>query len=226
MSAPACASVVILPGMRRRASLILSVLMLLAGIGGVVGWRWWQSRPPYGPEALSVQATLERVDQATVDAALKPVRAEIAGDGDQIFLGRVSWARPPGTRKGNSFRIVVLDKRSHLMPGSMVVSSARPEHVGVGLDGSLDIAQKRYPWLEGVGARESNGSYWTSGSAIFVSSVDASPVTFQTVLHPARRDTRPERRVATAPAAVEDLLVALISVGPDGQVYWAKRLLN
>jgi hypothetical protein len=56
--------------------------------------------------------------------------------------------------------------------------------------------------------------------------VAASPFTLQTVLHPARRETRSEHRVATAPAAVEDLLVALISVGPDGQVYWAKRLLN
>jgi hypothetical protein len=212
--------------MRRRASLILSVVMLLAGIGGVVGWRWWLSRPPYGPEALDVQATLQRVDQATADAALKPASGVIAGDGDQIFLGRVSWARPPHARKGDSFRIVVLDKRSHLMPGFIVVTSARPDDVGTGLDNALDIAQKRYPWLEGVGAREVDGTYWTSGSAIFVSSVDASPVTFQTVLHPARRETRSEHRVATAPAAVEDLLVALISVGADGQVYWAKRLLN
>jgi hypothetical protein len=121
---------------------------------------------------------------------------------------------------------VVLDKRSHLMPGFIVVTSARPDDVGTGLDNSLDIAQKRYPWLEGVGTREVDGTYWTSGSAIFVSSVDASPVTFQTVLHPARRETRSERRVVTAPAAVQDLLVALISVGADGQVYWAKRLLN
>ena len=74
--------------------------------------------------------------------------------------------------------------------------------------------------------RKVNGSYWTSGTAVFVSSVEASPVTFQAVLHPARRGTFPENAVATAPAAAEDLLIALISVGPQGQVYWAKRLLN
>jgi hypothetical protein len=126
--------VVILPGMRRRVSLILGVVMLLAGIGGVVGRRWWLSRPPYGPDALDVQATLQRVDQATADTALKPAGAVIAGDGDQIFLGRVSWARPPHSRKGDSFRIVVLDKRSHLMPGVMVVSSAStPTSLGFGV---------------------------------------------------------------------------------------------
>jgi hypothetical protein len=66
----------------------------------------------------------------------------------------------------------------------------------------------------------------TAGSAVTVHSVDASPVTFVLVLHPQRPGTRPERPVATTPAAVSALLVALISVGPDGHVYWAQRLLN
>ncbi|MEU8265185.1 hypothetical protein AB0C02_31830 [Micromonospora sp. NPDC048999] len=200
--------------------------ILLAGTAGVIGWRWWHNRPPYGPAALSAQATLQLVDQATADAALKPVNTEVAGDGDQIFLGRVTWTRPPNPQKDSSFRIVLLDKRSHLMPGFIAVTSARPDHVGAGSDGSLDLAQKRYPWLQGVGTREINGSFWSSGSAIFVYSADASPVTFQTVLHAARPGTPPEQMVATAPAAVEDLLIALISVGPDGQVYWAQRLLH
>ncbi|MBG0569304.1 hypothetical protein [Actinoplanes aureus] len=192
----------------------------------MAGWRWWHNRPPYGPDVLNAQATLQLVDPATADAALKPVNAATAGEGDQILLGRVSWSSPPNPQKGDSFRIVLLDKRSHLMPGFIAVTSARPNDVSTGLDGTLDIAQKRYPWLQGVGTRETNGSYWTSGSAIFVESVNASPVTFQTVFHQARPETPPEHRVATAPVSVEDMLVALISVGPDGQVYWAHRLLN
>ena len=71
-----------------------------------------------------------------------------------------------------------------------------------------------------------NGSYWTSGSAIFVSAVGASPVTFQFVLHPARAGTSQESAVPTAPANIADLLIALISVAPDGHVYLAERLLN
>lgn len=93
------------------------------------------------------------------------------------------------------------------------------DEVASGSDGSLDIAQKRYPWLRGVGTREINGSFRSSGCAITVSSVDASPVTFQIVLHAARPQTPPEQMVATAPAPTQDLLVALINVGPTGQVH-------
>ncbi|WP_432969120.1 hypothetical protein [Dactylosporangium sp. CA-233914] len=200
--------------------------IVLAGTAGGVGWRWWHNRPPYGPDALNAQATLQLVDQATADAALKPVNAVAADGGDQILLGRVTWTRPPNPQMGSSFRIVVLDKRSHLMPGFIAVTSARPDKVNAGADGSLDIAQKRYPWLRGIGPRKINGSFSNSGCAVSVWSADASPVTFQTVLRAARPGTPPEQMAPTAPAAVEDVLIALISVGPDGQVYWAQRLLH
>jgi hypothetical protein len=205
---------------------MLSAAILVAGTAGVAGWRWWHNRPPYGPEVLSARATLQLVDQATADAALEPVSAIVAGAGDQIFLGRVAWTRPPHPQPGGSLRIVLLDKRSHLAPSFIAVTSARPGSVNAGWDGSLEIAGRRYPWLRGVGVREVNGSLWSSAGAVCVWSVDASPVTFQTVLHPARPGTPPELLVPAAPKAVEDLLIALISVGPDGQVYWAQRLLH
>lgn len=212
--------------MKRGAALTVGVVLVLVGGGAMAGGRWWHGRPPYGPEALHAQATLQLVNQATADAALRPVNAEKAESGDQIFLVRVAWSQPPHPQKDNSFRIILLDKRSHLMPGFIAVTSARPDDVGVGSDGSLNVAEKRYPWLQGVGARKINGSYRSSGSAVFVSSVDTSPVTFQTVLHPAQPETPPENAVPTAPATVADLLIALISVGPESQVYWAQRLLN
>ncbi|MFI6263190.1 hypothetical protein [Micromonospora sp. NPDC051006] len=206
--------------------MIIGVVVLLVGVGGLAGWRWWRNLPPYGPEVLAATATLELVDQTTADAAFSPRDVEQAGDGDQIFLGRVAWERPPDPKVGGSFRIVVLDKRTHRMPGFITVTSSRPDDVGAGSDGALDRAEERYRWLQGIGAREVDGSFWAAGSAVTVSSVDASPVTFVLVLHPQRPETPPEQAVATAPAAVSDLLVALISVGPDGQVYWAQRLLN
>jgi len=142
-------------------------------------------------------------------------------------VGRVAWGRPPNIKAdGGSFRVVILDKRTRRMPGFISVTSARLDDVGAGSDGPLDVAEERYSWLQGIGPREINGSFWATGDAITVSSVDASPVTFVIVLHPARPGTPPEHAVATAPAAVSDLLVALINVGTDGQVYWAQRLLN
>ncbi|MEN3616227.1 hypothetical protein AAH979_43030 [Plantactinospora sp. ZYX-F-223] len=216
--------------MRQRAGLVIGVVVLLVGIGGLAGWRWWRSLPPYGPEVLAATATLNLVDQATADAAFSPSNVERAGDGDgdgdQIFLGRVAWERPPDPQVDGSFRIVVLDKRTGRIPGFITVTSARPDDVGAGSDGALDRAEERYPWLQGIGARKVDGGFLTIGSAVTVYSVDASPVTFVLVLHPQRPGTPPERVVATAPAAVTDLLVALISVGPDGQVYWAHCLLN
>ncbi|WP_433223298.1 hypothetical protein ACQP00_25760 [Dactylosporangium sp. CS-047395] len=113
----------------------------------------------------------------------------------------MSSTPPGGVRGGGSLRIVVLDQRRHRMPGFVAVHAARPDRVAAGTDGALDRAERRYPWLRGV----------TTGSAVSVWAVDASPVTIQAVL----RDV-----------AVEDLLVALIGVGPGGQVFWAERLLH
>ncbi|AVT29144.1 hypothetical protein C6361_06160 [Plantactinospora sp. BC1] len=212
--------------MRQRAGLIMGVVVLLVGVGGLAGWRWWRSLPPYGPEVLAATATLNVVDQATADAAFSQGNTERAGDGDQIFLGRVAWERPPDPQVDGSFRIVVLDKGTRRMPGFITVTSARPDEVGAGSDEALGRAEERYPWLQGIGMRKVDGGFVTAGSAVMVSSVDASPVTFVFVLHPQRPGTPPEQAVAAAPAAVSDLLVALISVGPDQQVYWAQRLLN
>ncbi|MFD1370449.1 hypothetical protein [Actinoplanes sichuanensis] len=206
--------------MRQRAGLILGVVVLLAGIAAVAGWRWWQGRAPYGPEALRASATLRLVDQATADAALEPAGAEIpTGDDDQILLGTVSWTAPQSPQ-GTSLRIVLLDKRRHLLPGFLTAKAPDPQSIGTGMDGSLDLAQQRYDWLAATATSEN------AGSMITVSSTQASPVTFQTVLHPARPDTPPEHRVATAPVTTDDMLVALICVGADGRVHWAQRLLN
>jgi hypothetical protein len=37
---------------------------------------------------------------------------EVAGAGDQIVLGQVSWSQPARPQRGDSFRIVLLDTRS------------------------------------------------------------------------------------------------------------------
>ena len=177
------------------------------------------------PEALGAQAALHLVDQATADAAIAPGNAMVGGDNDQIFLGRVTWTRPPRTKVDSTLRIVILDKRSHLTPGWIALKSDRQDEVGSGWDGSLDAATERYSWLHGFGTRQPDGSYGGAGTFI-TSSLDASPVTFQTVFRSARPGTPPNPAVATAPAAVTDLMIVLIGVGPDGQVYWAHRLLN
>ncbi len=51
----------------------------------------------------------------------------------------------------------------------------------------------------------------------------ASPVTF-VALFPYVEEPDPETLMATAPVQMSDLLLALVYMGPDGQVYWAQRL--
>ncbi|WFE30382.1 hypothetical protein O7623_14860 [Solwaraspora sp. WMMD791] len=213
--------------MRHRAvwiiGLVAAVLVAAAGIGG---WRWWYLRSPYGPEVLNATATLRLVDQATADAAFGGQQLEISADGDQVFLGQVVWTPPLQAKPGAMLIIAVIDKRTRTLPGFISATSNRPDEVGTGSDGVLNAVEERYPWLQGVGDRESNGGFYTSGNVVTVTAVDATPVTYSFVLHPARPDNPPEFAVASAPAAVDDLMVALVSIGPDRQIYWAARLLN
>ncbi|UQU61650.1 hypothetical protein COUCH_21640 [Couchioplanes caeruleus] len=49
-------------------------------------------------------------------------------------------------------------------------------------------------------------------------------MTFAAVLHPADPRARPQEAVMSAPVALADVMLVLIGVGPDGQVYWAHQL--
>ncbi|UQU61649.1 hypothetical protein COUCH_21635 [Couchioplanes caeruleus] len=145
--------------MRGRTGLIAGVVVLLAGLGAIAGWRWWHGRAPYPPEALGTRTTLQLADRATAAAALRPVNVEVSGKDDQILLGTVSWTVPPSAPAGNSFRLVLLDRRSMAMPGFVSVTSPRPESVGSGSDDTLDVAAGRYDWLAGAGTREIDGAF-------------------------------------------------------------------
>ncbi|MFY1654553.1 hypothetical protein ACN27J_27185 [Solwaraspora sp. WMMB762] len=211
--------------MTRRRMLALGTIAVVIVVT-LTGWRWWHHRSPYGPEVLKATATLRLVDQATADAAFDGQQLVVPSDGAQVFLGQVRWTPPPQAKPGAMLIIAVLDKRTRTLPGIISTRSNRPDQVGSGSDGVLDAVEQHYPWLQGVGAREVNGGFHSSGNVVVVTSVDATPVTYSFVLHPAHPDTPQEYAVASAPAAVDDLMVALISVGPDRQIYWAERLLN
>ncbi|WP_326551789.1 hypothetical protein [Micromonospora sp. NBC_01813] len=212
-------------GHRRALTLGAAAVAVVVVVAGAAGW-WWHQRSPYGPEVLKATATLRLVDQARADAAFGGRLLEATGEGAQIFLGQVAWTPPPQAEPGAMLIIAVVDTRTRTLPGFIATTSNRPDQVGTGSDGVLNAVEERYPWLQGVGAREVHGGSYTSGSVVIVTSVDAAPVTYSFVLYPARPETSPEFAVASAPAAVDDLMVALISIGPDRQIYWAERLLN
>ena len=81
----------------------------------------------------------------------------------------------------------------------------------------------RYPWLRGAGDIRVSEHEWLSvGSRLGIPDAGASPLTF-VALFP-HRDRTERTPIATAPVALPDLLLAIVHMGPDGQVYWAQRL--
>jgi hypothetical protein len=98
--------------------------------------------------------------------------------------------------------------------------------VAIGSHGDLRKAADRHPWLRGIAGHEVDGGWQNGGSSLSVAAADATPLTFVALFPAGERLHQPEQAFATAPIAISDLMVALISMGPDGQFYWAHRLLG
>lgn len=204
---------------------IVVIAALTLGVGGYVTWRWLHFRAPYGPTDLAASATLEMISYPTAVRILGPeVNAPLAEGDDQLVLGRVNWRIPAEPQPGGGFWIVLLDKRTRLKPAAFGVTSPRQTAVGIGGDSVLDAAVRRYSWLDGAGTRQIDDLWWSTGNAIYVDGADASPVTFVALFPAVGEPMSPKHAVATAPVSIPDLLVALICIGADRQVYWAQRL--
>ncbi|MGI5525137.1 hypothetical protein ACQEUX_29950 [Micromonospora sp. CA-259024] len=194
-------------------------------VAGMAAWRWTHNHPPYGPAALAVTSSLSLVSYAEAQAALgEKTRPPLVSDErDQLVLGRVTWQPPPEPLDGGYFAVFLIDKRSNRKPGDFVVSDPQ-EDVSVGSAGVDNRIAERYAWLRGAGDVKVGDSEWRSnGNRLGVFDEKVSPLTFVArfpyVDEPGRKPT-----VATAPVGMSDLLLALVSMGPDGQVYWAQRL--
>ncbi|WP_236647775.1 MULTISPECIES: hypothetical protein [Micromonospora] len=139
------------------------------------------------------------------------------------MLGRISWQDPPKPLDGGSFAIFLIDKRTHHKP-EVIAVSAPQEAVGLGSAGVDNKIEERYPWLRGAGSLKVRDNEWRdNGGRLGVADENASPLTF-VALFPYLEKPDREPTIATAPVAMSDLLLALVYMGPDGQVYWAQRL--
>ncbi|MEU9513197.1 hypothetical protein [Micromonospora sp. NPDC048169] len=206
----------------RRAASTVAVLVLAVAAAG--GWRWWRQHPPYGPEALHLRSSLEFVTHDEAQVALgSAYQAPVTYDGDQLVLGRVSWQEPPAPLDGGYFALFLVDKRTDLKPSVFAVAAPQ-ESVGMGSAGVENRIPDRYPWLRGAGDIRVGENEWLSaGSRLSIIDTLASPLTF-VVLFPHLERHERAHPIATAPVTLPDLLLALVYMGPDGQVYWAQRL--
>ncbi|MFC3502040.1 hypothetical protein ACFOOK_13865 [Micromonospora krabiensis] len=205
----------------RRAATILAVILTVTA---VVAWRWWHDHPPYGPEALELTSSLSLVSNDEAQAALgENAPAPFATGRDQLVLGRVSWQTPPKPLDGGYFAIFLIDKRTDHKPEVFGVSAPQ-EAVGIGSAGIESRITERYSWLRGAGDATFGDDEWRSnGNRLHVADETAAPLAF-VALFPYLEEPHPEASMATAPVALSDLLLAMVYLGPDGQVYWAQRL--
>uniref|UniRef100_UPI0019084FCC hypothetical protein n=1 Tax=Micromonospora coerulea TaxID=47856 RepID=UPI0019084FCC len=176
-------------------------------------------------EALAIKSSLTFVSQEEAQAALgESVPAPVSNGRDQLVLGRVSWRTPPKPLDGGYFAIFLIEKRTNRKAGSFSASSPRQEAIGAGSAGVENKIPERYPWLKGAGDVKEGNTWWSYGSRLAVSDGDASPLTFVAPFPYLEGPQRAAARAATAPVAMSDLLLALVYMGSDGQVYWAQRL--
>ncbi|MET7805990.1 hypothetical protein [Micromonospora chersina] len=206
------------------------MLAVILAVVVFVGWRWWHNHPPYGPEALAIRSSLTFVSQEEARAALGE-NAPVSNGRDQLVLGRVSWRTPPKPLDGGYFAIFLIDKRINRKVGHFVASSPRQsassprqEAISVGNAGAENKIPERYPWLQGAGDVKEGNTWWSYGSRLAVSDGNASPLTFVAPFPYLEGPQRAAAKAATAPVAMSDLLLALVYMGPEGQVYWAQRL--
>ncbi|XVU25733.1 hypothetical protein ACQPZJ_01360 [Actinoplanes sp. CA-054009] len=208
--------------MRKWAAVVLGILLVV--VAAVVGSRWWTGRAPYSAEDLAARADLRLVDEATAEAALSPNIIPELAEGQQVFLGRVSWLRPP--RAGGALYVMVVHNRSHRPPAILMPAATSSDEIGLGSNGALWDAAERYPWLAGAAGVHDEGAGYLSTDAVAIYSLDPGEVTFAAVLLPGDVDLGSRIPRAAAPARAEDLTVAVVQVNEHGRATWAQRLLN
>ncbi|GAA4574399.1 hypothetical protein GCM10023176_41380 [Micromonospora coerulea] len=195
------------------------------------GWRWWHNRPPFRPGALALESSLELVGYTESREALgQPVYyAPSLEPKVRMVLGRVSWRPPPGPFDG-SLMVVLIDKRFNRLPTSIEVRKNwqklrdRPDPAFIGSSGSLSKVAQRYPWLRGIGDHKAADNEPPSGySVIWAVDQKASPLTF-VANFPSSTQMHSLHEIVVEPVAISDLLLAVVCIGPDGQIFWAHRL--
>ncbi len=183
------------------------VVLLLVATATVVGWAQWRDRTPYPASALNATATIRLTDEKAFDHDVRALggSTSVAYEkaAGQTFVGRVDY-RVPADAEGD-FYAVVIDKRQHRVAQHIFGGEASS------WSSTLAALPERFPWLSAMATRQVDGGYRDAGMAVSARASSPGPLTF----------------VGSFPGAglsAEDLMVALIFIGSDGQTYWAERL--
>lgn len=193
----------------------LTILIVLAiATASWAGYSWWHHHPPYGPDAIGATVTIRFTDDTHFAADTQALGVHGLGPmhGDKTkrtFIGRLDYTIPHAAHGAGSYFIVVIDKRTNRLAPWL------GDDGGSGEDGFLEAdVPSRYPWLSALAPVPVAGGWTMSGADMSTDTDTASPLAFEGEFPDA---------AGLTPA---DLLVALIFVGPDQQIYWATRVMG
>ncbi|GAA1626340.1 hypothetical protein [Catellatospora bangladeshensis] len=215
---------------RRRVAAAVAVAVL--AVAGVVVVRWWHERPPFTPDVINASVTVDMLGVGT--DGMEGERSYdgvsyLPSPGDAFVGGHLRWTPPPGAAtdwEDGWFVLLVIDKRVDLKPPMVIGRSDSSVRVVQGSDGVLNEVAEKYPWLRGAGDVRTGEDTWLGSTTTVMTSPAGGPITFVATFPAQRRETPQPPTYATAPVNRDDLLVALVFIGPDRQVYWAQRLFG
>jgi hypothetical protein len=111
------------------------------------------------------------------------------------------------------------DERSHRKPP--IIDTGSPG-IAVGANGWNAEVDQRYPWLHGAGPIHRDSGWTETGVDLTVALASGTTSATFVAVFP---NADPSAGLhATAPVDLSRLLMGLVFVGDDSQVYWSRRL--
>ncbi len=190
-------------------TLIVTVSALAIVIAGAwLGYGLRADHPPFTPAQIHARATVvlahvDHFDAAASTLDLTGLQGVHTVDSDVNIVGRIDYDLPPEASWTGTFDVVVIDRNSN---------TAAPLVFGInggGFGGNLFDLPRRYPWLSALALAPGRR---LAPSAATTPAVRSAPFGFVAVFPGA------------GTIAAQNLLIALIYVGRDGQIYWAASL--
>jgi hypothetical protein len=184
--------------------LVIITALTLISSASLLGYRRWLDHPPFPPNAIHAHVSVAIVDNQHAEAAqaalgIEGIESILTYGNDRTVVGRLDYDVPMARHDGR-YEVVLIDTRTNRVAPLMFT------HDGGGWDGILDSVPRQYPWLSAMSAPEPDET--EDRLAISVSPDRAEPIGFVAQFPGA------------GPIAGDRLVVAIIFVGPQEQLYW------
>jgi hypothetical protein len=207
---------------------VAAVAAIALIVVGIAARSWWHNRVPYQAAAVHPQLVGLQVLTPTdpsgsnITAALRTLGGAKANNivdpqshHWQYVVGRVDVGAHKAAAD-SQYAVVVLDNRSHTVTA---MTYSYPENgqnrAAQGWDYGLAKAGAKFSWLSPLREVGTSSGDQDPGQAVLFTPGAAVELPFFAVLSP---DALPVTNLH------RDLTIALIMLGPDRQVFWAKRL--